>query len=61
MNLAARELGILSAAKAREHVLATARRIRAETNQAPDPRLSPTLILTSADRAYASQRKAKAA
>ncbi len=50
MNAAARELGLISAAKAREPILAMARRIRAETNQPPDPRLAPTLILTRSDR-----------
>ncbi len=50
MNAAARELGLIAAAKAREPFLARARQIRIETGQAPDPRLEAPLILSLADR-----------
>jgi hypothetical protein len=50
VNAAARELGLIAAAKSREPVLARARQIRAETGQAPDPRLNPPLILSLGDR-----------
>lgn len=50
MNAAARELGLIAAERQRDRIRETARRIRRETNQAPDPRLEPVLVLGLNDR-----------
>lgn len=49
MNLSARELGLIAAAKRKSQMLAKAREMRAALNLPPAPVLD-TLILTSAER-----------
>ncbi len=50
MSPAARELGLLSAAKAKEPMLALARQMRASSGKPPLPALAPTLVLSLGDR-----------
>lgn len=50
MNAAARELGILAQAKAKEPILARARQMCAEMGKTPPPALYPVLILSLGDR-----------
>ncbi len=51
MNAAARELGLLAAAKAREPVFALARIMRRDCGLPPSDALKPELVLTASDRA----------
>ncbi len=51
MNTAARELGILSAQKARAPILAKARQLCREQGREPPAALYPVLILGMGDRA----------
>lgn len=50
MNAAARELGLVAAAKAREPILAKARQLCAEMGMTPPAALYPPLILGLGDR-----------
>lgn len=50
MNIAARELAWIGAAKAREHTLAVARQMRAANGQPPHSGLEPVLVLSLGDR-----------
>lgn len=50
MNAAARELGLISAAKARAHILNKAQQMRLDMGMDPSPALYPPLILSSSDR-----------
>ncbi len=50
MNAAARELGLIAAAKAKAPILEKARQLRAETGQVPHPALYPVLVLGAGDR-----------
>lgn len=51
MNAAARELGLIAAAKAKEPILERARQMRAEQGLKPHPALYPVLVLGAGDRA----------